>query len=305
MCRVLMYLGSQEVSMYDLLYGPDNSLVRQSYAPQLMTHIQNLAGFGFCAWSSDSPNPELPFYYKTTELPFFDNNLDRLSNKITTNCALAHIRGVEYSTAATVSNQNVHPFKLDNTKLALAHNGSLSRMSEMKYLLRGKIKKDILAQIKGTTDSEWVYSLLLSQLKDYTADVSLDEVWDALLQTLAILRETRQEAGINEASPVNLFVTNGKFIIVTRFVYDFGRHIDLVEKAFIEYHSLWATFGESYASYDGTYKMHAGDKRKNILFASEPLTNDRTTWIELPEYSMTKAWLENDEVVFRTHDLVV
>jgi len=298
-------LGQQETPIYDLLYGPDNSLAHQSYAPQLMHHIQNLAGLGLCAWSHHSVNAELPFYYKTTELPFFDKNLYRLSKKIVTNCMLAHVRGVEYSTNETVADQNVHPFKLENTQIAFAHNGNLSGMSEMKQMLTSRIKPEIYSQIKGTTDSEWIYSLFLTQLQDYTAEISLDEAWDALLKTLIILREIREECGINEASPVNLFVTNGKYLIVTRFVYDFGCNINKVHKAFLEYHSLWATFGEHYGIHDGVYKMLGSDKRRNILFASEPLTNDRTAWIELPEYSITKAWIENDEVIFRTHDLIV
>src|ERR1700753_4111314 len=103
MCRVLIYLGKQEVSMFDLLYGPDNSLVHQSYAPLLMAHIQNLAGLGFCAWAPHSHEPADPFYYKTTQLPFFDKNLYRLSKKITTTCLLAHVRGVEYSIKEIVS----------------------------------------------------------------------------------------------------------------------------------------------------------------------------------------------------------
>lgn len=304
MCRVLIYFGQQETPIYDLLYGPDNSLAHQSYAPQLMQHIQNLAGLGMCAWSSNSYNAELPFYYKTADLPFFDKNLYRLSQKISTNCLLAHIRGVEYSTNEIVVDQNVHPFKLENTQLALAHNGSLANMALMKRHLTPFIRQDIFAQIKGTTDSEWIYSLFLSQLKDYTAEVSLDEAWDALIQALEIISEVRKKCEIYESSPVNLFVTNGKFLIVTRFVYDFGCDITKVHKAFLEYHSLWFTFGEQYGLYDGMYKMQGAGKRKNILFASEPLTNDRTAWIELPEYSITKAWIENDEVIFRTHDLI-
>ncbi|KTD51832.1 glutamine amidotransferase [Legionella quinlivanii] len=305
MCRVLIYLGQQETPIYDLLYGPDNSLAHQSYAPQLMHHIQNLAGLGFCAWSSNSYNDSEPFYYKTTQLPFFDKNLHRLSKKISASCFLGHVRGVAYSTEETVSEQNVHPFKLDNTQLALAHNGTLEHISIMKQVLTQRIKPDVFSQIRGTTDSEWIYALFLSQLRDYTADVSLDEAWESLIETLRILREVRQLCKIELASPVNLFVTNGKYLIVTRFVYDFGRNTRQVQKAFLEYHSLWVTFGEQYGVYDGVYKMHGFNKRNNILFASEPLTNDRTTWIELPEYSITKAWIENGEVIFRTHDLLV
>jgi glutamine amidotransferase len=305
MCRVLIYLGTQNVSIFDLIYGPDNSLVHQSYAPQLMTHIQNLAGFGFCAWAPYSDLPDQPFYYKTTELPFFDKNLYRLSKKIYMNCMLAHVRGVESSTKEIVTEQNAHPFKLENTQLALAHNGNLARMPSLKLLLNDLIKPEILVQIKGTTDSEWVYSLFLSQFSDYTQDISIDEASTALLRTFKIIKELREELNIQEASPLNLFLTNGKYVIVTRFVFDYGRNINLVQKAFLEYHSLWATFGETYGIYDGVYKMQGSRKRSNILFASEPLTTDRTTWIELPEYSLTKAWIEDDEICFRTYDLYI
>ncbi|CDZ77717.1 putative glutamine amidotransferase [Legionella massiliensis] len=305
MCRMLMYLGKQEVSIYDLIYGPDNSLAHQSYAPLLMHHIQNLAGLGFCAWSPNSPEPQKPFYYKTTQLPFFDKNLYRMSYKINTNCLLAHVRGVQYSTSETVSEQNVHPFMLENAKIVLAHNGKLDQMPLMKVALARIIKPEILSQIKGTTDSEWVYSLFLTYLSDYTQEISLNEATEALINTIKTLKEVRQKLGIEEPSPLNLFVTNGHYLIVTRFVFDFGCSSTLVHKAFLEYHSLWVTFGEAYGIYDGMYKMHGSNKRNNILFASEPLTNDRTTWIELPEYSLTKAWVEEGEIKFRTSDLYI
>ena len=44
MCRVLSDLG-RPLLLDDLLYQPDNSLVRQSYDPQML-HMLNLAGFG-------------------------------------------------------------------------------------------------------------------------------------------------------------------------------------------------------------------------------------------------------------------
>jgi glutamine amidotransferase len=295
----------QDIPMYDLLFGSDNSLAHQSYAPQLMHHIQNLAGFGFCAWSQESHDPKQPFYYRTTQLPFFDKNLFRLSKKINAHCMLAHVRGVPYSYKETIAEENAHPFKLENTQLVLAHNGGLAQMGAMKIVLTDLIRPEILAEIKGTTDSEWVYSLLLSQFADYTRDLSMDEVTTALLRTIKILKEIREELNIYEASPLNLFVTNGKYLLVTRFVFDFGHNIEQIHKAFLEYHSLWATFGETYEVYEDVYKMTGSAKRNNILLASEPLTKDRTTWIELPEYSMTQAWIENGEVRFRTYDLLL
>lgn len=305
MCRVLIYLGKQSVVVNDLIFAPDNSLIRQSYDPKLMSHIQNLAGFGMAVWSKESHDPCTPFYYRTTGLPFFDQNLLRLSKKICANCLLAHVRGVSYDPHEVVVTQNAHPFKFEGFSLALAHNGSLSNMASMKRVLVKLIKPEIYAKITGTTDSEWIYSLFMSQFDDPKAKISLDEAYEALINTLKLIRKVRAELAIESASPVNLFVTNGEYVIVTRFVYDYGCHAENVEKAFLEYHSLWFTYGEIYGSYDGSYIMHGNATRNNIIFASEPLTENRTTWIELPEYSISKAWFENDTIVIRTNDLNV
>ena len=48
MCRVLMYNGDA-VRLDDLLYQPNNSLVKQAYDPQMLDAL-SLAGFGLLAW---------------------------------------------------------------------------------------------------------------------------------------------------------------------------------------------------------------------------------------------------------------
>ncbi len=304
MCRVLIYLGKQAVHPYDLLYGPDNSLIHQSYDPKLMRSIQNLAGFGMLAWNFKQKT-DAPYYYRCLDLPFFDKNLENLSKRIDCNCILAHVRGVDYRTSENVVRPNIHPFKFLNYKLALAHNGSIADLNLLKPSLIKHLKQEIFAQISGTTDSEWIYALLMSQFDDPTSDISLDEASDALVKTLQIIRDIRMKLKIRKASPANLFISNGSFVIVTRFVYDYGLHTDQVEKAFLEYHTLWFTYGEHYGVRDGIYKMHGHTKRSNIIFASEPLTADRVTWLELPEYSLSKAWMENNEVILRTMQLDV
>ncbi len=269
-----------------------------------MRSIQNLAGFGMLAWDYKNKINE-PFYYKSIELPFFDKNLENLSKRINCNCILAHVRGVDYRTSEIVVQQNAHPFKFANFKLALAHNGSIADLNLLKPVLIKHLKQEIFAQITGTTDSEWIYALLMSQFDDPTKDITADEASDALVKTLQIIRDIRTKLKIQKASPANLFVSNGEFVIVTRFVYDYGVHTDEVEKAFLEYHTLWFTYGEHYGVRDGIYKMHGHTKRSNIIFASEPLTQDRVTWLELPEYSLSKAWMENNEVIIRTMQLDV
>jgi len=303
MCRVLMYLGSQAIHPYDILYGPDNSLIHQSYDPKLMKNIQNLAGFGLLAWQNNNDKTEEPLFYKTVELPFFDKNLENLSKRTKAKTILAHVRGVDYSTKQIVMRQNAHPFMYRGFKLALAHNGSIADMNLMKSYLTKFIKPEILGKISGTTDSEWVYALLMSQFKDPTEYITLDIAYEALVNTLNIIHDARLKLDIRKSSPANFFITNGEYLLVTRFVYDYGLNTEDVEKAFLEYHSLWFTYGEEYGQFDGIYKMRGHKKRSSVIFASEPITQDRTTWLELPEYCICKAWMENGSIIIRTMNL--
>lgn len=305
MCRVMLYMGKQTISANDFLFAPDNSLIKQSYSPMLMSSIQNLAGFGMIGWNYHSPQAKVPFYYKTANLPFFDANLLNLSDKVEVNCMMAHVRGVEYNTEQIVIRENAHPFLFPGYTVALSHNGNIADMYLLKRALVPYTKPEVTRHIVGTTDSEWIYAVFCSQLKDPYNNVSVEEARDAVVKTLQIIRKARISVENNKASPVNLFITNGEYLIVTRFVFDYGCNSDRVEEAFLEYHSLWLTYGDHYDHEEGTYKMKGAEKRNNILFASEPLTEDRTTWIELPEYSLTTAWFGYDEVRLQTDDLDV
>ena len=118
MCRVLAYLG-EPVLLDDLLYGPDNSLVRQSYAPQRLRML-NLAGFGVAAWDPESREPGEPYTYHTPGLPAFDSNLRTLARKVRPTCVLAHVRGVPFSDSSLVGPQFLHPFLYEGLRVALA-----------------------------------------------------------------------------------------------------------------------------------------------------------------------------------------
>lgn len=300
MCRVLLYLGSQSISLYDLIIAPDNSLVKQAYAPAQMGSYLNLAGFGVAAWSKIEGEWEFPYLYKTTKLPFYDANLKRLSKKLTVKCALAHVRGVTFEDSEIVNEEGVHPFILEGSQLVFAHNGGLAMLGEMKRELTPKIKQEYYSQIRGQGDSEWIYALFLSQLENPFEYVSLNEVEEALFKTLFAMKKIRKKLHIHKQSSMNLFLTNGEYVVVTRFVYDYGWG----DKSSI-YPTLWYTFGEEYGIFEGVYSISQCKKRYNIIFASEPLTKDLTTWVEAPEYSMTSAIHVDGEVSIHTHDIAL
>ncbi|MBK9261453.1 MAG: hypothetical protein IPM54_16810 [Polyangiaceae bacterium] len=119
MCRVLAYLG-ERIPLEDLLYKPDVSFVNQTHQAALLNRL-NLAGSGFLAWDAQSERPELPFVYRSTKLPIYDRNLRALAAKVSATCLLGHLRGVPYHLSSIISEQNLHPFLFDDTRLALAH----------------------------------------------------------------------------------------------------------------------------------------------------------------------------------------
>lgn len=303
MCRILAYLG-MPIIVEELLYKPDNSFIKQSYHPKYMSHLLNLAGFGMVAWDTGSYNPTLPYVYKTPQLPFYDENLRCLANKITPYCLLAHLRGVSYNDKQIVSVQNVHPFIFEKSRVALAHNGLLMHFDKMKYHLIEYIHPDYAKEIRGTTDSEWIYAIFLTQLLHSAEQYTLENIADAIIQTLKILQHVRQKCKISINSPVNLFVTDGKFIAATRFVFDYGwQPLDAPVTTHATYHSLWYTYGESYGFYDNEYKMKGSKTKSSIIISSEPLTSDTTTWISVPEYTLIMANLDGNEIKIISQDI--
>jgi glutamine amidotransferase len=287
MCRALLYLG-EPVLLDNLLFQPDSALVRQSYMPKMLNML-NLAGFGLRAWDRASHAPDKPFFYGSPSLPVFDRNLKNLAEKVRAGCVLAHVRGVAYSTAVEISLQNVHPFQFEGLQWALAHNGDLAGLAEMKPHLAAHIQADFLTRIRGTTDSEWIYALFVSQLRDPRDHASEDEVFAALEKTIAILRAARQKIGMTFSSSLNLFIANGSQLAAVRYCLDFGcyRTDDpaRVHEANLTFLSLWYTLGRDYGLHEEEWKMTGGAERADsILVASEPLTRDTSSWVELPEY---------------------
>jgi glutamine amidotransferase len=306
MCRALLYLG-QPVLLDNLLFQPDSALVRQSYMPKML-HMLNLAGFGMRAWDPGSHAPDAPFAYSSDSIPVFDRNLKNLATKVRAGCVLAHVRGVAYSTQVEISPQNVHPFQFAGVPLALAHNGDLARFAEMRPRLAAHVRAEFVRQVRGTTDTEWIYALLVSQLEDPFARPTGAALVSALRRTVDIIRAERAALGIETSSSANLFVTDGCQVAAARYCFDFGRYaVDdpgRVHEANMSFLSLWYTVGRGYALHEGEWKMTGGaEHADSILIASEPLTRDVNAWVEVPEYSILHAEIQDGRPRIAIHYL--
>jgi glutamine amidotransferase len=306
MCRALAYLG-EPISLGHVLYETDSSLVRQSYSPRMMETFLNLAGFGMVAWDPLSFRADDPFLYRATQLPAFDRNLRGLAAKLAPTCVIAHVRGVTNSGHEMVAETNLHPFRFPGASVALAHNGHLRQFASMRYDLIRHIRPEIAQGIQGTTDSEWIYALVLSQLEEPYGRPEIQELADATAAALRLLRDVRDQHGIDTSSPVNLFLATGQGLVVTRFSFDYGWYPDedVLLETDLPYCSLWYTVGREYVERDGRSAMVASDVPRSLLIASEPLTLDTSTWLEAPEYSMLTASLTPAGLEFETLDLDV
>ena len=304
MCRVVGYLG-RPLLLDSVLFATDSSLARQTYSPRMMATFLNLAGFGMAAWDERSERPEEPFLYKVTSLPVFDRNLKCLAEKVTARCVIAHVRGVTYSEHEVLTQTNLHPFRFPGVRVTLAHNGHLREFARMRYDLVGHVHPTFVRYIEGTTDSEWIYALLLSQLDDPFGNPDAEEIADATVKTLRIVREIREKHEIETSSPVNLFVSTGTCLVATRFSFDYGWYPegDTMLETDLPFVSLWYTLGDEYAQRDGEWQMGPSDHPQSLLIASEPLTADTSRWLEAPEYSILTASLRNGGIDASIADL--
>jgi glutamine amidotransferase len=300
-----MYLG-QTLSFHDLLYKTDASLVKQAYDPRYMRGIQNLGGFGMAVWSQQFLVPAEPMVFRSITLPFYDKNLENIAAKIKGECVLAHVRGLSYegeqvSGDNIVSQQNVHPFMFEGTNVVMAHNGTLSHLDSLKAALSAEIKPQYFSQIKGSTDTEWLYALFLSRLPSLAP--TLREMIEAVFESFDILRIIRGDNGIDFFSPLNFFITDGQKLIATRYVIDYGHYLPGILDAHLDYHSLWYTLGEAYTGIDEHYEMRGYPLKNSIIVSSEPLTIDPSSWIRIPEYSLLAAERNGDTLDIQMYDI--
>jgi glutamine amidotransferase len=163
----------------------------------------------------------------------------------------------------------------------------------MRFDLVEHVKPHFARQIMGSSDSAWLYALIVSQLEDPAGQLSADEIVGAVGRTFALIRRIRERHGITRSSSVNLVLGDGRNLVSVRFTFDFGRFDVAPFQGGVEFLSQWYTLGRDYGLHDGEWKMIGGPEGADaVIVASEPLTRDVATWVELPEYSalmMTRA----------------
>lgn len=265
MCRLMAYKGTP-ILIDELLYQPKNSLINQSTNAKEIEEPLNGDGFGI-GWYSKELSPE-PATFVSVSPAWNNRNLKNLAPRIKTDCLVAHVRA---ASVGEVSESNCHPFQYKN--LLMAHNGGVENFNLIKRKLREPLSDELYNWIKGQTDSEHIFAYFINYLQNNHQKVTSDSVADSLENTYRFLTSIMLETGIKEAAFLNMVVTDGEFMVGTRYV------SDATEEALTLYHSE----GNRYVVEDGVTRLEAPeDDDHAVLIVSEKLT-DGKEWTLIPK----------------------
>ena len=200
------------------------------------------------------------------------------------------MRGVLYDSRESVGAHNVHPFLFEGASFALAQNGDLYDFGRMRYDLLEYIDPQLARLIEGTTDTEWVYALVLSQLEHPFLPIGPEEAARAVERALRDPARAARAARDRDQLPVNLVLIDGTWMLATRYAYDYGWYPDdgsfFAAEREHDFTSLWYAVGGRFGRRDdGKFGMADGAATSAVV-ASEPLTKHTAGWLEAPEYSM-------------------
>lgn len=205
MCRLLGYLGPP-IQLSSLILEPPHSLVVQSYAPkELEVATLNADGFGL-GWYHPT-EATAPFTYRNILPIWNDGNLASLCRFVTTGCTLAYVRSATPGQGVDVS--NCQPFQGEN--LLFTHNGYVKQFHTALYRPMRQAMSDLVyTSLRGSTDSEHIWGLLLSVLSS-NQTMPLEAALETALEKLTALAYD-----YDVPMAANVLVSNGQKLVGTR-----------------------------------------------------------------------------------------
>lgn len=246
MCRFAAYFSHKEIALDELLSQPKNSLIKQSHEAREGTNGINADGFGIAWYNPDISN--CPGIFKSTQPAWNDSNLMHISQKIKSPCFLAHVRA---STVGDVNQSNCHPFAFQ--EYSLVHNGTIRNFENYKKKIINKIDEALFLNIKGNTDSEHLFFLIMHFVKQN------NNLESSVKKAISWIVDAQEY--YDGFSRINIVITNGSELMATRFV----------------------SKGEKSLSLRYLSKTNGKDKIDSLTISSESLDDNDILWSELPE----------------------
>jgi glutamine amidotransferase len=309
MCRVLAYIGP-ETPLEGLLLTPENSLINQTLDPERHPLLQ-LAGWGFGAWSEHLLKPEAPLIYHRPMAAFYDDNADSIIPSLQVSTMLAHVRAADYNSATVLADENCHPFSYEGTPWIVAQNGDLPNWVLLQRQLLQHCKDEYLKQMRGTTDTEFLYVLLLSLLESD----SDEDVQRAFEELMRLLVQAMKDLDLVALTKLKMALVSPDRIIGVNFgsghqgetdpagdwkeLLKSGPGTDDYALAML-LEPMYLLMGRNFEHHETTYDFEecSEESATAVIFASEPLT-EGDDWLDL-EFGEIVFLEKNGEDISRT-----
>lgn len=230
MCRLLFLLGSKNKkelveNFLSKSVGEVESKTEE-FKATVMEEDNYLDGFGF-VWLNNNTKKEdgrVWDIYKNEksydkvnkeETEIIDDILNELDTK---EVVVGHIRRKKIGGK---SYENTQPFIFENQ--IFCHNGLIksfsSKKKNIKKKIRERISQNFLKEIKGKTDSEYLFFLFLTfveeieSLKDKNPKTKMHEVLIEAIKEMIVFLES-----LNVLIYLNMIYCNNEFALITRYV---------------------------------------------------------------------------------------
>jgi predicted glutamine amidotransferase len=253
-CRFFGLRASDPTSVACCLVRAPNSLMAQSR--QDLQGFENADGWGIAAYDEDGLKS-----LRDASPAHLGDDFRSAAARLRARTILAHVRR---ATVGAMVAENTHPFT--HGDVAFVHNGTVPYFEDIRPSMLAAMTGGHRAAIRGATDSEHLFHLILSACEHEPERPLLDVVRETLL---CVLRWCRA-IGPYPRLGLNVLLTDGERMVGSRW----QRTLSWLERRTL---SDCEVCGLHHADCDPlSYRA--------LVIASEPITNE--AWQEVPERSV-------------------
>ena len=225
---------------------------------------------------------------------FYDDNVEGVVPSLMASTLLAHVRAADYNAGAVLADENCHPFAYDGTPWIVAQNGDLPHWKLLQRELLQHCQDQYLQQMTGTTDTEFLYVLLLSLLEG-DSNEEVQRAFEKLLELVVAAMKALDLGGLAKLKMA--LVRPGRIIGVNvgtghqgetdptgdwRELRKSGPGTDDYALSML-LEPMYLLMGRDFTRDDASYGFDdcSEEDATSVLFASEPLTEEADDWLPL------------------------
>jgi predicted glutamine amidotransferase len=200
MCRLFAVRASRPSPVLRPLVLDTNALLHQSK--------EHPDGWGLAFYVDGQPT-----IARSIEAAHSDKTFENLSRGVSSDTVVAHVRKASVGALAL---ENTHPF--EHGPWVMVHNGTVPEFEAVRLEIEAGIAPAQRQTLRGETDSERIFALVLSALARrcdlLNPDVGVDDVVASIEEAVRLIMSACAAQGTHPS--LNIVVTNGQLLLAFR-----------------------------------------------------------------------------------------